>query len=82
MVESRILEVMAHRCTGSQAREGCESYLKGLEASKVRDLQDIIKFNEDNKEIEFDAGKSSLNTETSMLLTSRSRFLPQSKWTP
>ena len=60
MVKCGIQEVTAQSHVGSQAREGCKSYLEGLEASKVRDLQDIIKFNEANKDIEFDAGKSSL----------------------
>lgn len=60
MVNREIHEVTAQLHVGSQAREGCKSYLEGLQASKVRDLQDIIKFNEANKDIEFDAGNSSL----------------------
>ena len=50
---------MASLRVGSQVREGCKRYLEGLEVSKVRDLQAIINFNEANKDIEFDTGKSS-----------------------
>lgn len=42
----------------SQARDGCESYLKTLEDPKVKNLQDIIDFNIRNAEKEFDEGMS------------------------
>ncbi|KAF2498920.1 amidase signature enzyme [Lophium mytilinum] len=38
----------------SQARAGCEFYLKSLENPRVRNLQDIIAFNAANPEKEFD----------------------------
>ena len=40
----------------SQARAGCESYLRTLDKSKVTTLTDIIKFNIENADQEFDEG--------------------------
>jgi amidase len=41
----------------SQARAGCEYYLRTLEDSKITKLQDIIDFNNVNPEKEFDEGQ-------------------------
>lgn len=40
----------------SQARAGCESYLCTLDKSEVTTLTDVIKFNIENADQEFDEG--------------------------
>jgi amidase len=42
----------------SQARAGCETYLRTLDDSDVRTLEDIIEYNEAHADREFDAGRS------------------------
>jgi hypothetical protein len=42
---------------GSQARAGCESYLRGLDYTKVNDLKEAMEFNEVNHDMEFDEGE-------------------------
>lgn len=40
----------------SQARAGCEYYLESLEDSKPKSLEDIIEYNKDYADKEFDEG--------------------------
>ena len=46
----------ADQLPGEQAKTGFEQYLQTLKVSKVRSLEDIIQFNKDNADLEFDHG--------------------------
>lgn len=46
-------------CSDHQAKNGIDRYLNDLIYSDVRSLDDIVRFNDEHSDIEFDKGKSS-----------------------
>lgn len=55
VIESTNVNSVMSKVMGSEVRDGCDRYLQQLAQSEVRLMGDIIEFNEDNPELEFDS---------------------------
>lgn len=55
---------------GHQCKNGCDRYLRDLETSSVRSLEDVVAYNDSHADKEFDKGKYGQSRPRSICLTS------------